>query len=259
MSDIELEEAVKNIKSVANRNTCVQKVYDPLFREALRKINNSKLVTHFSTRLAQLEETLKTTKSRTIKSLLANCISETKKAKRQYGHGQLRPLILHLNSDISICTMLTECGARVINRANDEELKVALREMRQRHELINAYLSLGPVSSEDAIMVHLDLTEWLATRILSPVHWKQHLLTAMDFAKATAGLIPGFGYMEYVVAIHRMAPSERIRINLVAGDCSVSYWEEYLQRIEEWQEASVAFQFRIQDSLMHMSKTVYSE
>jgi len=108
-------------------------------------------------------------------------------------------------------------------------------------------------------MLHLDLTDWLSKQILSPVHWKQHFLTAMDFAKATAGLIPGFGYLEYLTAINKSAPFKRRRLNLVVGDESVSYWEEYFQRIEEWKKASAAFQYRIQDSLLSMTKTINIE
>ncbi len=256
MSDVELEMALKNIKSIVNRTKRTGEVHDPLIREALGKVSNSKLTAYFATRIGELNEALGKAKSQIISGLLENCITETEKAKTQYRKGQLRPMILLLNNDISICTMLNEGAERVTNYSDREELKQALNEMRQKHELIQAYLNLGPVSSEEAIMLHLDLTDWLTKHILSPVHWKQHFLTAMDFAKATAGLIPGFGYLEYLKIINKSVPSDRRRINLVVGDESVFYWEQYLLRIAEWEKASAAFQYRIQDSLLYMAKTI---
>ncbi len=258
MRDDDLDNARKIFtEKVGDRVPSAKNINDPFMRDAFTKITSFKGVELFQKRFSQIDKAAEEIKSTAVKDLLDECRSATNRSIVQFRNGQMRSMLLHLVSDVSLCDKMLE---KDVAFSQNEERAKALQDMKVMHARCEVYFDKGPIASEAALSLHLYLMGILDKKILAPTHWDQHTASIIEVAcAAIAKNFPLFGLIDYINSVRKLSPLKRIQLDLEAGDRSVQYWEAYCKDLTEWIELSVAFQLRLEDSLNSYKEAFSSE
>lgn len=243
--------SVKELTAFKDAKLKGGKLSDPKMAEFSEQVKSYSF-NRFNLRLIELDKLISGSKSNTTSKLLQECRDMTRAAFHQYRDNQLfwtarffltehMRLSEHLANGDEFIKVLSNSDSEKSDSIRDRYL-LDLGVLKDRY-------SPERLSYED-VMLYFDQTaSYLFNDILPLNDVDAHFSTLKEIFLTTLGAATPLGLIEYLRIIRKLEPTKRRQISLNSAESTLVVYEEYIDAIVVWIQASRAFQLLLEDEI----------